>query len=72
MVHRGGMMNYLRLYANFLKNCFRRETLYRFNFWVSMFTVVLGYLSNVFSLILFMVRELRKYLAGENMKYLFY
>lgn len=47
MVHRGGMMNYLRLYANFLKNCFRRETLYRFNFWVSMFTVVLGYLSNV-------------------------
>ncbi len=40
-------MNYLRLYFNFLKNCFRREFLYRFNFIVSMFTVVLGYLSNI-------------------------
>lgn len=40
-------MFYIRLYFNFLKNCFRRELMYRFNFIVGMFTVVLGYLSNI-------------------------
>lgn len=40
-------MRYLKLYCNFLKNCFRRETMYRFNFFVNMFTVVFGYVANI-------------------------
>lgn len=40
-------MKYIKLYLNFIKNSFRRETMYRFNFFVSMFTVVLGYVSNI-------------------------
>lgn len=30
-----------------MKNSFRRDTMYRFNFFVNMFTVVLGYVSNI-------------------------
>ncbi len=40
-------MKYIRLYLNFVKNSFRRDSMYRFNFVVNMFTVVLGYVSNV-------------------------
>ena len=40
-------MKYIRLYINFVKNSFRRETMFRFNFWANMFTVVLGYISNI-------------------------
>lgn len=40
-------MRYLKLYWNFLKNCIRRETLYRFNFFVNIFTVVFGYVANI-------------------------
>ena len=47
MVHRGRSVRYLKLYLNFVKNCFRRETIYRFNFFVNMFTVVMGYASHI-------------------------
>jgi len=40
-------MKYLKLYWNFLKNCVRRDTLYRFNFFVNMFTVVFGYVADI-------------------------
>lgn len=40
-------MRYLKLYWNFLKNCIRRETLYRFNFFVSLLTVIFGYVANI-------------------------
>ena len=40
-------MRYFKLYCNFLKNCIRRDTIYRFNFFVSMFTVVFGYVANI-------------------------
>lgn len=37
----------MKLYWNFLKNCIRRESLYRFNFFVSLLTVVFGYVANI-------------------------
>ncbi len=40
-------MRYFKLYCSFLKNCFRRETMYRFNFFINMFTVVFGYIANI-------------------------
>lgn len=40
-------MRYFKLYRNFVKNQFHRETMYRFHFFVSLFTVVLGYVSNI-------------------------
>ncbi len=40
-------MRYIKLYLNFMKNSFRRDTMFRFNFFVNMFTVVLGYISNI-------------------------
>ncbi|MDO5096166.1 MAG: ABC-2 family transporter protein [Peptostreptococcaceae bacterium] len=40
-------MKYIKLYLSFIKNSFRRDTMYRFNLFVNMFTVVLGYLSNI-------------------------
>lgn len=40
-------MKYINLYLNLVKNSFRRDTMYRFNFFVNMFTVVIGYLSNI-------------------------
>lgn len=40
-------MKYISLYVNFVKNSFRRDTMYRFNFFVNMFTVVVGYISNI-------------------------
>lgn len=40
-------MRYLKLYWNFLKNCIKREILYRFNFFVNILTVVFGYVANI-------------------------
>lgn len=40
-------MKYFRLYFSFLKNNIERELQFRFNFFVHMFTVVLGYLGNI-------------------------
>ena len=40
-------MKYIRLYIMFLKNNIERELQFRFNFWVHMFTVVVGYFGNV-------------------------
>ena len=40
-------MKYLRLYKVFLVNNIERELQYRFNFFAHMFTIVLGYLTNV-------------------------
>lgn len=47
MEHRGLNMRYLKLYWNFVTNCIRRDTLYRFHFLVNMFTVVFGYVANI-------------------------
>lgn len=40
-------MSYIKLYWNFMTNCIRRETLYRFHFVVNMLTVVFGYVANI-------------------------
>lgn len=40
-------MKYIRIYIGFLKNNIERELQFRFNFFVHMFTVVLGYFGNV-------------------------
>lgn len=43
----GRIVKYFKLYCNFLKNSIRRDAMYRFNFFVNMFTVVFGYVANI-------------------------
>lgn len=43
----GDNMRYLKLYWSFLKNCIKRETMYRFHFFINILTVVFGYVANI-------------------------